>query len=297
MADRSSDDQQNANLQTEYQEVGNNFRTLTDIRFKLLAFLPVGTAAGIALTVSEKQTSNGSLIGLFGLVVTASIALYNMRNDQLYDALVARAAQLERRMGLRDGAFAQRPRAWQRAGPFQVAHGQIWWIYLGSMIAWLFTLLHALNPMHALLPGSPGLVDLAEAIVVFGVVATGWLWIERQRKRTSETLRAAADEAMEKQKNMHMPTSSLTYEEWNEVLSNNLRWRNLLPAISTLSGSRWKDRLVKSICFYLTDTTASFYWNKPNDGEPFAAHSAAQLVGLVTDMPSRRIFDVASGRR
>lgn len=70
----------NANFRAEYSEVCSNFRFLTDIRFKLLALLPIGTEAGVALTVNAQSHVNRPLIGLFGLTVTASAALYNLRN-------------------------------------------------------------------------------------------------------------------------------------------------------------------------------------------------------------------------
>ena len=46
-----SDEQLYDSRQAEYKEVANNFRTLTDIRFKLLGFLPGGTAV-IALSTA-----------------------------------------------------------------------------------------------------------------------------------------------------------------------------------------------------------------------------------------------------
>jgi hypothetical protein len=152
------EDRHTSNLQTEYKEVCNNFRTLTDIRFKLLAFLPVGTALGvtIVLKAGQKPTLSGAFIGLFGLIVTSSVALYNMRNDQLYVELVSRAAELERDLKLKGGAFSHRPRAWRRAFLLPVNHDQIYWIYWASMIAWLFTILHRRLPM---LPGWPFLLE------------------------------------------------------------------------------------------------------------------------------------------
>jgi hypothetical protein len=101
-------------LLAEYAEVSNNFRMLTDIRFKLLAFLPL--AAGVAASVLARgnATTLTLAFSLFGLVVTIGLVTYNTRNDQLYDTLVARAAAIERNLGIPDGAFANRPRAWFR---------------------------------------------------------------------------------------------------------------------------------------------------------------------------------------
>jgi hypothetical protein len=92
----------------EYSEVCNNFRTLTDIRFKLLGLLPIATAAGTAF--KGGPADGGSFVfALFGLIATIGLVTYNTRNDQLYDELVSRAAFIERSLGLADGAFASRP--------------------------------------------------------------------------------------------------------------------------------------------------------------------------------------------
>lgn len=103
-------------LLTEYAEVNENFRLLTEIRFKLLAFLPLIAAAGLAAAgVGRASGAAPGLEGaifLFGLVVTCALATYNARNDQLYVRLVARAAEIERELGLSDGSFNRRPTAW-----------------------------------------------------------------------------------------------------------------------------------------------------------------------------------------
>src|SRR4051812_29196048 len=109
----------------EYGEVSNNFRTLTDIRFKLLGFLPLATAATIAFGsrpsagASTTITAQGCsppctasapgvplALALLGLVATLGIVTYNARNDQLYNELVGRASAIERSLGLPDGAFS-----------------------------------------------------------------------------------------------------------------------------------------------------------------------------------------------
>jgi hypothetical protein len=129
-------------LLKEYSEVSSNFRMLTDIRFKLLAFLPIAAAAAATL----KTESPGAIqfaLSLFGLVVTIGLVTYNARNDQLYDELVGRAAAIERSLNIPDGAFANRPTAWLRlqlpGGTWKIDHRTaVSTIYSASIALWLF---------------------------------------------------------------------------------------------------------------------------------------------------------------
>ena len=98
-------------LQKEYVEVSKHFGTLTEIRFKLLAFLPIASAL-TAIFAKDAKLSIVGLVSLFGLVATIGVLIYNTRNDQLYDALVLRAAEIERLLGLPSGAFANRSGSW-----------------------------------------------------------------------------------------------------------------------------------------------------------------------------------------
>jgi hypothetical protein len=50
------------NFMAEYKEVCSNFRLLTDIRFKLLALLPIGTGAGIWVAGIEGPKVSTSLV-------------------------------------------------------------------------------------------------------------------------------------------------------------------------------------------------------------------------------------------
>ncbi len=273
-----------ANLQAEYTEVCSNFRLLTDIRFKLLALLPIGTGAGVALATTAAPDASSPLIAIFGLVVTASAALYNLRNDQLYNELVARAAHLERLLGLKEGGFAQRPRTWRLAGPFEVAHGQIWWIYLGSLAAWLFVILHSakLSRPSFLCWMSP---EVFEATVALGLILLTGRWVSSQGQRTSSRLRKAARAAVDALCQIPLTSSPQSHPCWVSVLVH----------ASVLAGRDPAD-VEKQLLFYLRDDD-SIYWDRPAAGQTCDLHAAAQLLGPVTDMPSRWIFDVASGRR
>jgi uncharacterized membrane protein len=90
-----SEEQFHESRLAKYKEVAQNFRTLTEIRFKLLGFLPIGTAL-IALSTAWTKGEVSVPLLLFGLAVTLALIVYNERNNQLYDELVARAAQLEK---------------------------------------------------------------------------------------------------------------------------------------------------------------------------------------------------------
>jgi hypothetical protein len=96
----------------EYNEVCNNFRILTDIRFKLLAFLPIAAAAAAAILSNDRATVPKLALSPFGLVVTLGLVTYTTRNDRPYNELVGRASIIERNLGLPDGGFANMPVAW-----------------------------------------------------------------------------------------------------------------------------------------------------------------------------------------
>jgi hypothetical protein len=139
-------------LRVEYGEVCNNFRMLTDIRFRLLAFLPIASAAAVVAALVAAMNKNvppeiglavGFALSLFGLVATIGLATYNARNDQLYNELVGRAAAIERSLNLPDGAFANRPGTWQRVAlpgiEWKIDHKTaVRTIYGASITLWLF---------------------------------------------------------------------------------------------------------------------------------------------------------------
>lgn len=130
-------------LIAEYEQVGSQFRALTDIRFKLLGFLPVGTIATV-LVAKDNSPTSPPVVAAFGLVVTLCLAVYNKRNDQLYDELVSRAAELEGELGLKHGSFSQRPTTWLSFGPCAVEHGwPIGLVYAASVAVWTYLLVGA----------------------------------------------------------------------------------------------------------------------------------------------------------
>lgn len=89
----------------EYKEVVTQFRALTDIRFKLLTYLPLGTVAAAGFVSGTNDLLKQPTISAFAFVATLCIATYDKRNDQHYDELVSRAAELERELQIEHGSF------------------------------------------------------------------------------------------------------------------------------------------------------------------------------------------------
>jgi hypothetical protein len=99
-------------LAAEYTETNQNFRTLIDVRFKLLALIPTlggiaiyllsvfGLSADAAALQQPERLWLTLLIATLGFGATLGITFYDQRNSELYDALIHRAKYIERRLSL-----------------------------------------------------------------------------------------------------------------------------------------------------------------------------------------------------
>jgi len=87
-------------LKLDYEQTCQQIRAFTDIRFKLLAFVPTLTAAAVALLGNVTDQWRVLAVGLLGLFVTLGLAFYEMRNTVLYRAAIDRAKRLEVSLGL-----------------------------------------------------------------------------------------------------------------------------------------------------------------------------------------------------
>ncbi len=89
----------------DYEKTIEYIKFFTDIRFKLLAFVPL--VSGLSLTVlngSEKNLPDPitiAAIGILGLMAVCGIAIYDMRNTQLYHAAMTRARGIEESLDLK----------------------------------------------------------------------------------------------------------------------------------------------------------------------------------------------------
>lgn len=281
-------------LLKEYSEVGSNFRLLTDIRFKLLALLPIATAAAAALK-GDGLGIGGLGLSLFGLVATLGLATYNARNDQLYDELVGRAASIERSLGLPDGAFANRPRPW-----LDVPLGRLHWsidhrigvttIYAASVALWAYGVLApALEFVRRvyLLLGLPRFAVTDPAIVVsmfafiLAIVLTllGTFVIGKHKKSRAKALRAWAAEAVR-------TATGLT-------MGNVAESETLLSLCVNLSGEGQETIRLRAQFYSKVDPESLRHYLPSGSQEVTAAH----IVALLTDLPARWLFDCATNRR
>jgi hypothetical protein len=97
-------------LRLGYEQTTELIRTLVDVRFRLLAFVPTIAGAAVALVGASKPTGAELLaVGILGLVATAGVLLYDLRNTQVYSATLSHARALERLLGLGAGAEATGP--------------------------------------------------------------------------------------------------------------------------------------------------------------------------------------------
>jgi hypothetical protein len=293
----------------EYGEVSSNFRTLTDIRFRLLAFLPAASAAAIAF--ENKGSEPASLaFGVFGLAVTVGLLIYNTRNNQLYNDLVGRAAEIERTLGLHGGAFAHRPRSWLKIGlpgfGIEVNHGNgVALIYAATCALWLFEVLWAV-----LKAGPTKLFDALKGIASFqlknetwavalaavlAIIAVGLVWflINRQIERQEKVMHAYVRLAMSSIENVDLAKTPDDADFIGYCLA--------------ISGKKDKDVKKLEPPSKLIDreklaTKARFYASLPPEQRAFFmpaepdVDSKAQLVALLTDMSPRSIRDVFKGR-
>ena len=97
-----------------YTEVNSNYRHLADIRFKLLALVPaISLAAWLSLfkvldSAIFFHNIIGVIISLLALRIIYGIKIYDQRNDDLYDDLIARGRKIEDEMGVFTGIFKGR---------------------------------------------------------------------------------------------------------------------------------------------------------------------------------------------
>jgi hypothetical protein len=103
-------------LQLDYQQTTDLLRTLTDVRFKLLALIPTLSGAAVAFVGPTAVPVQLLTLGGLGLTATVGVLLYDLRNSEVYDYALRRAQQLETELqiavaadSMPGGLFGERP--------------------------------------------------------------------------------------------------------------------------------------------------------------------------------------------
>jgi hypothetical protein len=132
-------------LRVDYEQTLAYFRSLHEVRFKLLGFLPILTGAAVVSSSGTTPTQRLAL-ACFGFLATLGLTSYDQRNTQIYDRLVRRARLLEKELGFIPlpgdrvgGAFHCRPPIQKVLGIMLVWHIQgLTLVYAASLTAWFW---------------------------------------------------------------------------------------------------------------------------------------------------------------
>lgn len=297
-------DDRRESLLKEYGEVSSNFRLLTDIRFKLLGLVPVATVVAAVAAASKQEALGGMafVVSLFGLVVVLGLITYNVRNDQLYDELVGRAADIERCLGIRDGSYGFRPRAWLRLsiGPVSLTlnHGNaLVLIYGATVVVWLTGVIAPLiellrwayldhpgrPPLPSVVEGQGAVVLIASAIATVVTIIAG-RWARKKQEQEKNALRGLAVQAMQHALAWRLDAESAVHDEAFVDLCIQLAGQEL--------NDKSQARMRRRAEFHIAPPHTARYLPMQSDPQ-FSAH----LIASLCDLPPRWIIDCASGRR
>jgi len=141
---RHARDQDAAGLKMDYEQTMATWRTLVELRFRLLAFVPA--IAGVLGALGGRSPSaTSALVALVGLAALFGIIMYDLRNSQFHDAAIHRAKELEKALvlsrlsnkGAAGGLMNERPRDRYRLAGVQVWHDRVLFIVYAASAAGL----------------------------------------------------------------------------------------------------------------------------------------------------------------
>jgi hypothetical protein len=259
-------------LLAEYNQVVAQFRALMDIRFKLLAYLPLGTVAAVFLS-KEGQLASEPAIAVFAFLATLCIATYNKRNDQHYDELVARAAELERdNLGLAHGSFAQRPASWLKYGWITVEHRwPIGLLYASSAALWAFIAVKSLIGLC----GQPTAFAISLELLTPVIVIAFWLMLHKLESSRRKKLRNVIFGLK-----AELVTDVAPGEDSEEELKKAIASHQSILGIEDIEKAKLR---------------VHYHW--PAYASKYDVEAGSRLLSAVIDLPARWITDLWTGRR
>ena len=106
------------NRKTIYHKLCQSYRAIDEFRSKLLGYLPLASIAGIFFLLSDAFIDDAKRsfaelmlrpIGIFGLLVTVALFLYELHGIKKYACLIDAGKKLEEDLKILDGQFKTRP--------------------------------------------------------------------------------------------------------------------------------------------------------------------------------------------
>jgi len=169
-------------LRLDYEQTTQYLRTLIDVRFRLLAFVPTVTGVAVAVIGQPRPAAELLGVGVLGLLATLGIFIYELRNTQISGTLIRRAAELERQLELPSslgthafgGLYTERPGVnVQLLGFLPVSHGLgLALVYSAAIAGWSYLVawggLRAVDAPEAQAAGA-ALGAVAGVVVLFEV--------------------------------------------------------------------------------------------------------------------------------
>ena len=146
VASLENDNKGNPDLIKVYDQLCLSYRAIDDFRAKLLGFLPLASAGGAFLLLSDVLVNPEKSkfakpflkpLGLFGFVVTLGLFFYEIYGIRKCHALIKAGIQLERKLGI-TGQFRKRPRSVLGLINEPFAAGVI---YPAVLAGWMFLIL------------------------------------------------------------------------------------------------------------------------------------------------------------
>jgi hypothetical protein len=135
-------------LRLDYEQTTQYLRTLIDVRFRLLVFVPALTGLAVAVVGQPRPAAELLGVGIIGVVATLGVFVYELRNTQISGTLIRRAVELERQLQLPSslgtqssgGLYTERPGVnVQLLGTLPVSHGLgLGLVYAASIGGWSY---------------------------------------------------------------------------------------------------------------------------------------------------------------
>lgn len=180
-------------IRLDYEKAVAIWQQLVEIRFKLLAVVPVVTGAAVSFTESAKTPALGITLGLLGFLVTLGIISYDQRNTEIYEVLVRRAKLLELRLGVppllpdspSGGPFSCRPGRGRKLFGITLWHDRgLITIYSATLGAWVYlftatTLGQFAGPLQGFFGGAQRAPELVSAAIAAATMIIFWRELHR----------------------------------------------------------------------------------------------------------------------